>query len=442
LLHDTGFFGLLGTNTIAQGDSREVALEQLLANTGCIIRGHSSRKWPGTANLEVAQVWYSRCSWSGTCVLDDTPVGSISAHLRPVTEGTGKPYVLKASSDKAFQGAIVLGTGFILDPGDARKLIEDDVRYKDALFPYLTGEDFNSSPNQSPTRWIINFFGWPLSRDTAPPDYTGPVAADYPRCLEIVERLVKPERMKYEPKNAWNKKARSQWWLFGQWRWALSEAIATMKQVLVRSRVSNINSIGFAPANYVFADTVVVFAFDDMGHFALLQSFAHTVWLEEYSSSMRTDVRYTPSSCFDNLAMPRRWDAMAAIGSQYCEYRYKVMDSHQEGLTKTYNRFHNPEETSADIQKLRQIHVEMDHAVAAAYGWTDIDLGHDFHKTKQGLRYTISDPARREVLARLLKLNHERYAEEVRQGLHEKKPRNTRKTRKKEKEGGAHLPFE
>ena len=91
------------------------------------------------------------------------------------------------------------------------------------------------------------------------------------------------------------------------------------------------------------------------------------------------------------------------------------------GLTKTYNRFHDPDETADDIQKLRELHVEMDNAVAAAYGWTDLDLGHGFHETKQGVRFTISEPARREVLARLLKLNHERYAEEVAQGLHESK---------------------
>ena len=62
--------------------------------------------------------------------------------------------------------------------------------------------------------------------------------------------------------------------------------------------------------------------------------------------------------------------------------------------------------------------------VAAAYGWTD--LGHGFHETKQGVRDTISEPARREVLARLLKLNHQRYAEEVKEGLHQKKGRGTR----------------
>ena len=92
------------------------------------------------------------------------------------------------------------------------------------------------------------------------------------------------------------------------------------------------------------------------------------------------------------------------------------MCDRQEGLTKTYNRFHDYDETSDEIQKLRQLHVEMDNAVTTAYGWTDLDLGHGFHETKQGVRYTISEPARREVLARLLKLNHERYAEEVKQG--------------------------
>jgi hypothetical protein len=112
---------------------------------------------------------------------------------------------------------------------------------------------------------------------------------------------------------------------------------------------------------------------------------------------------------------------LRSIGERYHEHRRQLTLAGQEGLTKTYNRFHNPDDTAADIVKLRQLHVEMDQAVAAAYGWTDLDLGHDFGVTKQGLRYTISELARREVLARLLKLNHERYAEEVKQGLHDGK---------------------
>lgn len=76
----------------------------------------------------------------------------------------------------------------------------------------------------------------------------------------------------------------------------------------------------------------------------------------------------------------------------------------------TDSRFNDPSEAAADIARLRQLHVEMDHAVAAAYGWSDLDLGHGFHTTAQGVRYTISEPARRQVLGQLLELNHARYA--------------------------------
>jgi hypothetical protein len=108
------------------------------------------------------------------------------------------------------------------------------------------------------------------------------------------------------------------------------------------------------------------------------------------------------------------------VGERFFNHRQTVMQARQEGLTKTYNRFHNSQETADDIARLRELHTEMDIAVAAAYGWSDLDLGHGFHTTKQGVRYTISEPTRREVLDRLLALNHHRYAEEVAAGLHDK----------------------
>jgi hypothetical protein len=101
------------------------------------------------------------------------------------------------------------------------------------------------------------------------------------------------------------------------------------------------------------------------------------------------------------------------VGERYHAHHQAIMLARQEGLTKTYNRFHAPAEQSADIAELRRLHVAMDQAVAAAYGWQDLDLGHGFHETKQGLRYTISEAARRAVLDRLLVLNHERHAEEL-----------------------------
>jgi hypothetical protein len=73
----------------------------------------------------------------------------------------------------------------------------------------------------------------------------------------------------------------------------------------------------------------------------------------------------------------------------------------------------------------------MDNAVAAAYGWEDIQLDHDFHDTKQGIRFTISENARREILDRLLELNHQRYAEELKQGWHDKGKKKTKSGGKK-----------
>jgi hypothetical protein len=79
----------------------------------------------------------------------------------------------------------------------------------------------------------------------------------------------------------------------------------------------------------------------------------------------------------------------------------------------------------------------MDQAVAAAYGWDDLALGHGFHETAQGLRFTIDESARREVLGRLLALNHQRYAEEVAMGLHEARSTKARSGAKAQSAKGA-----
>lgn len=129
---------------------------------------------------------------------------------------------------------------------------------------------------------------------------------------------------------------------------------------------------------------------------------------------------YFPEEAFETFPFPEFTDSLETTGEQYHAHRQAIMLARQEGLTKTYNRFHNPEETAADIVRLRALHQALDEAVAAAYGWTDLALGHNFHATKQGVRFTLSEPARREVLDRLLELNHRRYVEEVAAGLHDK----------------------
>jgi hypothetical protein len=197
----------------------------------------------------------------------------------------------------------------------------------------------------------------------------------------------------------------------------------------------------FQSKGIIYDQKITVIALDSFSAFSVLCSHLHHWWVIRFGSSLRTDAVYTPSDCFETFPFPGSVletgdeisGPLSRIGQEYDQCRSKLMIERQEGLTTTYNRFHDPIETSADIQKLRELHVEMDAAVAAAYGWTDLVLDHGFHQTKQGVRYTISEIARREVLARLLKLNHERYAEEVKQGLHEKKKPKATKGKKQPK---------
>jgi hypothetical protein len=165
----------------------------------------------------------------------------------------------------------------------------------------------------------------------------------------------------------------------------------------------------------------IIFAFDEAWAFAVLQSCCHEAWARTYASTMKQDLRYTPTDVFETFPLPM-WsesEALEQIGEAYHEHRRQLMLDRQEGLTDTYNRFHDPEETAGDIVRLRELHVEMDEAVAAAYGWEDLELGHGFHETPQGVRFTIDQDVRWEVLDRLLALNHERHEEEVRARLQE-----------------------
>jgi len=415
-LRQSGLVGLLATNTIAEGDTRDVGLAHLLQDGFLIPKAVRSNKWPGTANLEVSHVWLRRGNWNGKVVLDGSTSNGITAFLTPSDAVTGMPYKLAANENRSYQGSIPLGMGFVLSPEEAQSLIDSDARNQRVIFPYLNGEDINSSPEQVPSRFVIDFFDWPLDRAAAPHGYVGPVADEFPICLKIIRDEVKPERDHNK-----RKVRREKWWQFAERAPALYRHLEGCERALVCSEVTKHLSFCFVKTGVVFTANLDVFPDADYSTFSVVQSSFHDAWARLYSSRLATTLKYSPGNAFETTPFPTRHSQLTAIGGKYHEHRWQIMLIRQEGLTKIYNRFHNPAETNADIQRLRQLHVEMDNAVAAAYGWTDLDLDHGFHETKQGVRYTISEPARREVLARLLKLNHERYAEEVKQGLHEKK---------------------
>lgn len=223
-----GGFGLLATNTIAQGDTRELGLERL-AKGGCTIyRAVPSRKWPGEANLEVAHVWVKKGVWNGRYVLQETQTTGITPFLAIPGRAQGKPHRLAANAGKSFQGSIVLGMGFVLTPEQAQELIAKDPRNKEVLFPYLNGEDLNSRPDQSPSRCVINFHDWPEER-----------ARQYADCWRIIEEKVRPERQRKKPDGTYalRRPLPQRYWHYADKRPALYSTIAGMDRVLVTVNV-------------------------------------------------------------------------------------------------------------------------------------------------------------------------------------------------------------
>jgi hypothetical protein len=405
LLNAGGQAGLIATNTLAQGDTREVGLDQLLASGITIRQAIKSAPWPSrSAVLEYSAIWTSRVALSEEArrMADGMRVRGITSSLDPISRASGIPHRLLANAGMSFKGSCVIGLGFTVEPGKAEELIRKDQRNAQVLFPYLNGDDLNSRLDSAASRWIIDFHDWPEER-----------AKSFLDCYTQVRLLVKPERDK-------NKRAvrRDRWWQFAERAIGLYKAIKPLSRVIVITLHTKTVMPVMVPTGQVFSHALAVFASDDQAMLGLLSSAPHYWWAIARASSMRTDLRYTTSDVFETFPLPELTAEMRSLGERLDTFRRKLMLARQAGLTKTYNLVHAPHCKDSDITELREIHRLIDHAVAHAYGWSDLELDHGFHETRQGTRYTVGPAARQEILDRLLELNHERYAAEVAAGLH------------------------
>ena len=397
-------------------------------------------------------------------LLDGRPVEKITAFLFP-NGGNDDPQKLRANEDKSFIGSYVLGMGFTFDDtnpeatpiAEMHRLIEQNPKNAEVIFPYIGGEEVNSSPTHAHHRYVINF-GEMSEKE---------VRENYPDLMAIVEEKVKPERDKLG-NNPDARRRKNNWWLWGRYTPALFRAIAGSDRVLVTVQISKYKVFTFLLCNQVFDQRLVVFALNKFSDFCTLNSRIHENWVLLLGASMKDDPIYTPSDCFQTFPFPKNYETnptLEEIGKTYYEYRAALMVRNNQGLTDTYNRFHDPHEDDPEILKLRELHSQIDRAVLDAYGWQDIETtcgftldyldieledlpteiqdrmasGNLFFETpeeavafdvtvrtattKKGKlpwRYKWPEAIHDEVLARLLALNQERYDAEVRLGLHRK----------------------
>ena len=254
---------------------------------------------------------------------------------------------------------------------EMRRLIEKNPRNQDVIFPYIGGQEVNTSPTHAHHRYVINFHDFPLLREdnnagdadaqddrTVPPaapaqakapwvtatdeqrrawlrrgsvplDYPEPVAADWPDALAIVRAKVKPARVS-DNREAY----RRYWWKYAEKRAELTSAIAGLERVLVLSRISNSFAFTFLPTGMVYNEKTIVFPFEQMAALAILQSRLHEVWARSFSSTLKDDLQYTPSDCFESFPFPDAWRrtwpwnkrAASTIGSASCSWFARAKD--------------------------------------------------------------------------------------------------------------------
>src|SRR5439155_21034255 len=118
----------------------------------------------------------------------------------------------------------------------------------------------------------------------------------------------------------------------------------------------------------------------------------HEAWARFLSSSMKDDLRYAPSDCFETFPFPEVLPQPLEEAGRACyAWRADLMSRTDQGLTDIYNRFHDPLERDADIVKLREFHAAMDRAVLDAYDWLRIPTGCDFFPEHDEASEDVSD---------------------------------------------------
>ena len=419
LLKPNGFTAFITTNSIRDGDIRKDGLEQVLAQGGEINMAVRGIKWPGRANIVVSLVAVYKGRWGGARVLDGQVVPIISAYLEDYVDASD-PSLLRANAGKLLEGSKWVGEGFLLTHEQANSIVGGDPLSESVLPSIINGDELNNDPEQRPDRRTVYFSDWPFER-----------ATQYRGAMDWLVDNVKQYR------EAHNEEAlRRKWWLYKRPTCDLYAAIRTRPRCFVSAATTKFLNFSAVSSSYIFTHALKVFTTDRWDLYAVVQSTLHEVWARKYSGALKQDLRYSPSKCFETFAFPEGlWQtanpALAALGERYHEHRRGLMLSLWLGLTDTYNLFHARDLTPAKVAKvskksaeesargyeglleLRRLHVGLDLAIRDAYNWQNLPLDHDFYEVEtlaenDRLRYTISPAARKELLRRLLALNHAR----------------------------------
>ncbi len=356
--------GLLATNSIRGGVNRRV-LDQI-KESGDIFLGWSDEPWIlNGAAVRISVIGFDNGTDSAR-ILNGTAVQTINSDLTAAIDLSGAK-VLQENKGRSFQGPSPKGP-FDISAALALSFMHAPVNVNgrpnsDIVRPVLSAIDI---VRRSRGLWTVDF-GLLSEEDAAP--YQAP--------FEYVKSVVLPIR-EVNRRDSY----RERWWQYAEPRPAMRAALSGLKRFLVTPRVSKHRIFVWQDQNVLANDGTIVFAREDDYFFGVLHSRAHQIWSLRMCTwlGVGNDPRYTPSSCFETFPLPWRPGQEPWMDSRL----RSIADAARE-LDETRNRWLNPANASeAELKKrmltnlynerptwLANLHLTLDRAVWAAYGWKD-----------------------------------------------------------------------
>jgi hypothetical protein len=200
-------------------------------------------------------------------------------------------------------------------------------------------------------------------------------AMRYPDALRILQLQAKHDR---EESTSYHRNPR--WWQFLWPRPVFRERVRGLPRFLAGTATGKRILFCWCEPDVVPSNATNVFALGSDADFGILSSRIHTDWARARSSTLEDRIRYTPSSAFETFPWPRA-DLLAVTDAAQClcSRRFEICLERQIGLTKLYH-----EVDDGAYRDLRELHVALDEAVAAAYGWPS-SAAHDPQESNRRL---------------------------------------------------------
>ena len=263
---------------------------------------------------------------------------------------------IKENLNLSFKGIMPNGKGFLLSFEEANEIIKKNPKNLECIKYYLNGHDLNHRPDQSASRMIIDFQNWPLEK-----------AMEYKECFEIVKKKVKPQRLANTSSTNHAKRAIKLWWQYGEKQPKMQKHIQPLKKFIVISRVAKyFVFVMIENQNIVPSDSLMVIASDNFLILGVLNSKFHVLW-SEFRAFRGYIPKYTNTTVFETFPFPSTDKDHFKVGEimkQIQIYRQQACAKQHIGLTTLYTQMFD-----GGHELLRQLHKQLDHAVAYLYGF-------------------------------------------------------------------------